>query len=98
MAQADPNAKIVAGKIVAVSHEKVTVNNVVMDKSMVTVDNCDARGTLTTVNFTPSTISDRSILGHLFGKTILSAKATNLEKLQQPNGFCVFGWITTVKF
>jgi hypothetical protein len=84
--------KYVAGKIVSVSHEKVTVNNIVLDKITVGVDNCSARGSIVTVNYLPATVSDRTALGHLFEQNILSARTANMEKQQRPNGFGLF-WV-----
>jgi hypothetical protein len=83
----------VAGKIVAVAHEKVNVNNQWLDKISVTVDSCDARGTLKTVQYFPATVSDRTALGHLFEQNLHSARTANMERQQQqPNGFGVF-WV-----
>src|ERR1044072_1883608 len=83
----------VAGKVVAVSHEKVNVNNQWLDKISVTVDRCDARGTLKTVHYLPATVSDRTALGHLFQQDLDSARTANMERQQQqPNGFGVF-WV-----
>jgi len=83
----------VAGKVVAVSHEKVNVNNQWLDKISVTVDSCDARGTLKTVQYFPATVSDRTALGHLFEQDLQSARTPNMERQQQqPNGFGVF-WV-----
>jgi hypothetical protein len=83
----------VAGKIVAVAHEKVNVNNQWLDKISVTVDSCDARGTLKAVQYFPATVSDRTALGHLFDQDLHSARTANMERQQQqPNGFGVF-WV-----
>lgn len=83
----------VAGKIVAVAHEKVNVNNQWLDKISVTVDSCDARGTLKTVQYFPATVSDRTALGHLFEQNLHSARTANMERQQQqPNGFGIF-WV-----
>jgi len=92
IAQAPPPAHV-AGKIVAVAHEKVNVNNAWLDKISVTVDSCDARGTLKTVTYFPATVSDRAALGHLFEEDLNSARTANMERQQQqPNGFGVF-WV-----
>lgn len=83
----------VAGKVVAVAHEKVNVNNQWLDKISVTIDSCDARGTLKTVQYFPATVSDRTALGHLFEQDLQSARTPNMERQQQqPNGFGVF-WV-----
>jgi hypothetical protein len=83
----------VAGKVVAVAHEKVNVNNQWLDKISVTVDNCQARGTLQTVHYLPATVSDRTALGHLYEQDLHSARTANMERQQQqPNGFGVF-WV-----
>src|SRR5690348_3233811 len=90
-----PPKKYVAGKIVNVSHEKITVppNNVVLDKITVSVDSCDARGgPLKTVIYAPATVSDRTALGHLFDQDLQSARTANMERQNQPNGFGVF-WV-----
>ncbi len=92
VAQQAPSA--VAGKVVAVSHEKVNVNNQWLDKISVTVDSCDARGTLKTAYYLPATISDRTALGHLLQQDLDSARTANMEhqQQQQPNGFGIF-WV-----
>lgn len=93
LAFAQPNnKKVVAGKVVAVSHEKVTVNTTVLDKITVTVDSCDARGTLKTVHYSPATVSDRTALGHLFDQNETSGRTPNMEAQQQANGFGLF-WV-----
>ncbi len=86
------HAANVAGKIVSVSHEKVNVNNVWLDKISVTVDSCDAPGTLVTVQYSPATTSDRAALGHLFDQNITSARTADLKAQQMPNGYGVF-WV-----
>src|SRR5690349_16151693 len=72
--QPTPAAGPVAGKVVAVSHEKVNVNNAWLDKVTVTVDSCAARGTLKTVHYLPATVSDRTALGHLFQNDLTHAR------------------------
>lgn len=82
--------KLIAGKVVAVSHEKVTLNNLWFDKITVTVDRCDARGALATVHYAPGTVSDRTALGHLLPQNMGLAQMPNMERQQQPNGFGLF--------
>jgi hypothetical protein len=91
-AVAQPAPSVVAGKVVAVSHEKTNVNNQWLDKVSVTVDSCSARGTLKTVHYAPASISDRTALGHLFEQDLNSARTANMERQQQPNGFGIF-WV-----
>lgn len=85
--------KYVAGRIVNVSQEKVTVNTAVLDKITVSVESCDARGgALKSVFYAPATVSDRTALGHLFDQDIQSARTPNMETQHQPNGFGIF-WV-----
>lgn len=84
--------KHVAGKIVAVSHEKVNINNTWPDKVSVMVDNCDAPGTLKTVYYSPATVSDMAALGHLFDENIHSAETAIVPMQSNANGFGLF-WL-----
>ena len=80
----------VAGKIAAVRHEKVTVNKQVLDKVTVVVDDCLKPGQLTEVYYNPATISDLTVLGHLFDETTQSARTANMPKQQMFNGHGLF--------
>ena len=82
----------VAGKVVAVSHEKVQVGTAWHDKISVTVDSCDAPGTLVTVTYAPATVSDRTALGHLFDQDLTSARTANMKAQNMPNGYGIF-WV-----
>lgn len=86
------NAGEVAGKIVAVRYQKVTINKVVHDKVTVVVDDCLKPGQLTEVFYNPATITDLAVLGHLFDETIQSARTPNMPKQQMYNGHGVF-WV-----
>jgi hypothetical protein len=90
-AQATPPI-IVSGKVVNVGHEKVSVNNVWLDKVTVTVESCEARGALKTVHYSPASISDRTVLGHLFSENIHSADSMSMEAQQQTSGYGIF-WV-----
>lgn len=91
-AEGPASKNIVAGKLVNVGHEKVNVNNVWLDKITVTVDSCDARGTLKTVHYSPATVSDRTLLGHLFSANVHSANSMSMEAQQQASGYGIF-WV-----
>ncbi len=84
------NAGEVAGKIAAVRHEKITVNKQVLDKVTVVVDDCLKPGQLTEVFYNPATISDLTVLGHLFDETVQSARTANMPKQQMFNGHGLF--------
>jgi hypothetical protein len=92
LAQPAANPNVVSGKVVAVSHEKTTVNNVVLDKITVTVESCEQRGALKTVHYSPATVSDRTVLGHLFQQNAASAITPNMPAQQQFNGYGLF-WV-----
>jgi hypothetical protein len=83
-------AKTVSGKVVSVSHQKVTVNNVVLDKVEVTVDSCAPNTGLVTVNYSPATVSEVTALGHLFDQKIMSARTPNMPQQAMINGYGVF--------
>ena len=85
----------VAGKIAAVSHEKVKVKEHWMDQVKVKVDSCTQPGQLQEVIYNPGRISDRTALGHLFEANIHQAHQALMNKPQpqrQMNGFGIF-WI-----
>lgn len=84
--------KVVAGKVVAVSEEKITANGKTFDQVTVSVEACDANGALKTVIYSPITISDRSALGHLFDQNLHSDRTANMPKQHQTNGFGMF-WV-----
>ena len=89
----------VAGKIVAVSHEKVkvTINNKDhwRDQVKVKVDSCTKPNTVEEVEYTPGLVSDRSELGHLLEAALWHAHHVIMNKPEpqrQMNGFGIF-WI-----
>ncbi|MCA9806463.1 MAG: hypothetical protein KC476_00780 [Cyanobacteria bacterium HKST-UBA06] len=59
-------AKEVTGKVVAVYHEKVTVDKKVLDKVSVTVRDCAQGGQYTTVHYPAGTISDENHNGGVY--------------------------------
>ncbi len=84
----------IGGKVVNVSHEKITLpNKTVADKVSVTIDPCDAPGTLKTLTYNPSTVSDRHTLGFLYEANLNQARSPFMTKPQpQVNGFGLF-WV-----
>lgn len=85
----------VAGKIVAVSHEKVKVNEHWQDQVKVKVDSCIKPNTIEEVEYSPGLISDRSQLGHLLEANLWHAHHVIMNKPEpqrQMNGFGIF-WI-----
>lgn len=84
--------KHVAGKVVAVSHEKVNVNNQWLDQIKVKVASCANKNMLEEVVYSPATVSDRTALGHLFEEDLTHARTANLEAQQQINGHGLF-WV-----
>ncbi len=92
MAQ-QPLPKHVAGKVVAVSQEKVQVApNQWADQVKVKVDSCLQRGKLEEVVYNPATISDRTALGHLFEENYTSAWTPLMEAQQNIGGYGLF-WV-----
>lgn len=90
-----PLPKHVAGKVVAVSHEKVKVGEQWLDQVKVKVDSCKARGTLEEVVYAPARISDLTALGHLAEQDVQHARTANIETPPQSasiNGFGLF-WV-----
>lgn len=85
-------AEVVAGKVVAVSHQKVTAGSQTLDKVSVTVEPCNARGTQKTMAFAPSGVHDRNALGQLFMESYQHAVMPNMEAQQISNGYGVF-WV-----
>lgn len=91
-AYAQQQPKTVAGKVVAVSHEKVNVNNQWLDQIKVKVDNCNTK-TLDEVVYSSATVSDRAVLGQLFDAGHDQAKAMTMDTPQrQINGYGLF-WV-----
>jgi len=92
MAQ-QPLPKHVAGKVVAVSQEKVqTAPNQWADQIKVKVDSCQQRGKIEEVVYSPATISDRTALGHLFEENYTSAWTPLMEAQQTIGGYGLF-WV-----
>ncbi len=86
----------IGGKIVNVSHEKITLaNKTVADKVSVTIDPCTTPGQLKTLTYNPSTVSDRHTLGFLYEANLNQARSPFMTKPQpQVNGFGLF-WVDT---
>lgn len=94
MAQ-QPLPKHVAGKVIAVSQEKVqTAPNQWADQIKVKVDSCQQRGKIEEVVYNPATISDRTALGHLFEENHTSAWTPLIEVQQSASigGYGLF-WV-----
>ena len=93
IAYAQQPPKTVAGKVVAVSHEKVQVNTQWLDQIKVKVESCAASGTLEEVVYSPATVSDRTALGHLFDEDLNQARQmVMLTPQRQINGYGLF-WV-----
>ncbi|MGE0201633.1 MAG: hypothetical protein AB7P76_11770 [Candidatus Melainabacteria bacterium] len=85
----------VAGKVVAVSHEKVKVNEAWLDQIKVKVDSCRQPGKIEEVIYSPARVSDTTALGHLFDADLQHAWAVMMDKAppqRQINGIGVF-WV-----
>jgi len=92
-AQQQAQPKTVAGKVVAVSHEKVQVNNQWLDQIKVKVESCAKQGALEEVVYSSATVSDRAVLGQLFDGTFHQARAMTMDAPQrQVNGYGLF-WV-----
>lgn len=89
-------ADIVAGKVAAVEHEKIQVNNAWLDKVSVTVESCKQPGALEVVEYSPASIGDQTALGHLFDHDIHHARTPNMRQQQMPNGYGIF-WVDANK-
>lgn len=73
------NAKEVMGKVLAVYHEKVTVNQQVLDKVSVTVRSCLGNPPLETVHYSPGIVSETNDLGHLYRQLLNSARTNEVK-------------------
>ncbi len=82
----------VAGKVVAVTHEKVKVNETWHDQIKVKVESCTKNGALEEVHYTPASVSDRTALGHLLQQEYHHASTANMPKQKMINGFGLF-WV-----
>ena len=85
----------VGGKIVALTHQQVNVNNTWQDKISVLVANCATPGQLTEVFYSPGRLSDRAALGHLFEEDVNAARAVVMNGAppqRQINGYGLF-WV-----
>lgn len=76
-------ARELMGKVMAVYHEPVTVNNKVMDKVSVTVAAC-GNEKLETVSYSPGYVSDDNSLGYLYNHLAVAARTTS-QKNQYMN-------------
>jgi hypothetical protein len=71
-------AKEVTGKVLAVYHEPITLNNKVFDKVSVTVHACSPSPTqLVTASYAPGSVSDDNSLGYLFNHQAIAARSSS---------------------
>ena len=76
---APAEARDITGKVMAVYHEKVNVNNNWLDKVSVTISNCNPAGQLETFAYSPGSLSDNNSLGSLYGQLVGSAHAMTMK-------------------
>ena len=62
------------GKVIAVFHEPVKIQEKWHDKVSLTLDRCDAPGQFITVHYTPSWTSDDNVQGFLFRDNLMAAR------------------------
>lgn len=85
-------AKEVSGKVVAVYHEKVTVNNKVLDKISSTVRSCEPGNPFVTVNYSPGALSDDNAYGYIYNHLLNAARAavTKSQYINSVSGHVTF--------
>lgn len=67
------------GKVLAVYHEPVNVNNTWLDKVSVTLAPCSAPNTLATAWYSPASLSDDTQLGFLYRNLVNAARSVVMK-------------------
>ena len=84
-------AREISGKVLAVFHESVSVNNRWLDKISVTINSCNPAGQWETVSYSPGVLSNENSLGFLYGEM---AGAAHSVVMKTPYLNSVSGYVT----